>query len=346
MSIGVDDIEKQDAVATEAVDWFLRIEREEPAIETLAAWQRWLELSPAHRTAYEATQRTWTALDTLSASRWEEGQTAGAPTARAGRRGGTAGRMRRLVWAAAASLGITTALALLTVRSMTGDAYRTTIETTVGEHRELVLPDKSRVQVGAHSALEIRLTSRAREVRLLSGEAFFSVAQDISRPFVVDAGMSKVTAIGTAFNVRRYGDVVAVEVAEGRIRLEPATTFMPNAGAATVLRQGEETVVERSGVIRSVRALASDNVAAWRNGRHSYIDEPLSRVIADLNRYSTRPVVIDDPALARLRITTTFFSTDWQGWLHTLASAAPALQIKEDRDTMRIVSKAAATAGK
>lgn len=298
-----------ESLAVEAIDWFLKIERSEPTLEVLVAWQRWLEQSPAHRMEYEATQRTWRALDHL----------APAEEPRAARRNNK--------WTWGLGLAATVAMTFVAVQALiTKDVY----QTQVAEHRELILPDRSRVQLGARSIVKIDFSNEHRKVKLLAGEAFFSIAKDATRPFVVDAGVSTVTAIGTAFNVRRYENTVTVEVAEGSVRL---------GNAASNLKPGQEASMDADGRVMALRTTPLESVAAWRIGRHSYIDEPLSLIVADLNRYSSRRVTIDDPQLANLRITTTFFSDESQGWLHTLGRAVPSLLVMETKDGVRITTK-------
>ena len=97
--------------------------------------------------------------------------------------------------------------------------------------------------------------------------------------------------------------------------------------------------MDKSGALQAVRHLPAENVAAWREGGHRYIDEPLGLVIADLNRYATQRIVVEDPALEALRITTTFFSDDWQGWLDTLETAVPILQVRKAKNSVRIATK-------
>jgi len=95
-------------------------------------------------------------------------------------------------------------------------------------------------------------------------------------------------------------------------------------------------VLDTSGALKTVRHVPAEQVATWRQGQHHYIDEPLGIVIADLNRYASRRIVVDDPAVDSLRITTTFFSDDWQGWLATLEMAVPTLQVRQAEDGVYI----------
>ncbi|MEJ1961315.1 MAG: FecR domain-containing protein [Gammaproteobacteria bacterium] len=70
--------------------------------------------------------------------------------------------------------------------------------------------DGSAITLNTDSQLRVALTEAERRVDLKQGEAFFEVAKDSTRPFVVEAGRKRVVAVGTKFSVRRDGDFVEV----------------------------------------------------------------------------------------------------------------------------------------
>ncbi len=98
-----------------------------------------------------------------------------------------------------------------------GQAQET--KTGIGEIRSLRLADGSDVTVNTDSVLQSVISAGQRRVRLARGEAFFKVAHDSGRPFVVGAGNISVTALGTAFSVRNSGDTIIVTLVEGRVRI-------------------------------------------------------------------------------------------------------------------------------
>ena len=361
----------EERIAAEAVDWFLQVEHDDAPLEAVRSWQQWLERSEAHRNAYETVRQTWQALDRISPLPWPKdaevsrdsylGETsvsrwlqqsappvgtalAPAPASAGTRRG------RSLAYGATFLTLAALAFAVL-VSQPAPTSYRTETRTGIAEHRDLKLPDGSTIAVGARSQVEVRYSERSRAIRLISGEAFFTVGKDASRPFVVDAGPGRITALGTAFNVRHHDGTLTVEVAEGKVQLESRARSGNVAGdAATDIRrtplvQGQEAVLDRRGILQPVRQVPSDQVAMWRDGRHYYIDEPLAAVVADLNRYSTQRIVIDDASLASLRITATFFSDDWRGWLDTLQSAASEQRVTVRSDAEAIHISALCAAG-
>lgn len=173
----------------------------------------------------------------------------------------------------------------------------TTLATSRGEFRRVALADTSIANMNSDSRLEVRFTTARRQIDLVKGEAWFEVAKDKSKPFVVAAGGVEVRAVGTAFGVRRFPNGAEVLVTEGtvevwtgqaRARLVAGErSFLPyNAAQITVARQPQE--IQRK--------------LAWREGNLAFTRQTLGEAAADFNRYSARQIIIADPALERERI--------------------------------------------
>src|SRR5690606_34952861 len=96
-------------------------------------------------------------------------------------------------------------------------AHTAAYQTERAEHKALVLPDGSTVRLGALTSISLNYTDEMRYLVLEGGEAFFEVARDQRRPFIVQTGAITVKAVGTAFNVRRAAERVSVTVSEGAV---------------------------------------------------------------------------------------------------------------------------------
>lgn len=179
------------------------------------------------------------------------------------------------------------------------------LETPQGRQQIQVLADGSRVTLNGDSEARVALARRARNVRLDRGEAFFKVAHDPSRPFTVHARDASVTALGTAFNVNRLADATEVTVREGKVRVVSAAT--PDRSAVVVA--GESVRVSARGIEGRLRfdpAAAGD----WRSGWIELNNGRLGDLVTELNRANaTRPLKLDGPALAELRLTGRFRAT-------------------------------------
>ncbi|WP_420141304.1 FecR family protein [Sphingomonas sp.] len=193
------------------------------------------------------------------------------------------------------------------------------IETARGEIRRLPLEDGSVATIDTSSALRVKLSSRTREIALQRGQAWFQVAKDRNRPFVVDAGRAQVRAIGTAFSVHREGGRVQVAVTEGRV----AVWARDASGAMSILDAGQYatfTGAEAVPVTGSAPG-AIERSLAWRNGEIALENETLGNAVAQFNRYNQVRLVVDDEALAGERLVGLFRLDDPALFAETVATS-------------------------
>lgn len=180
--------------------------------------------------------------------------------------------------------------------------------TAVGEVRRLPLADGSIATVNTASRIAVALEAERRHITLEEGEAWFQVAHDAHRPFVVDVDGVHIRAVGTAFSVRRNPEGVDVLVTEGVVE----TWTEGHEAARTRISQGERSFVA-AGTRDIVAVKAADEIdraLAWRSGGLAFNGEPLSYAVAELNRYNRRKLVVEDPVLARIPIVGYFRTTE------------------------------------
>lgn len=194
---------------------------------------------------------------------------------------------------------------------------------------------------------EVRLYRDRREVRLIDGQAMFTVHADASQPFHVLAGFTRVTVVGTRFSVRHTrsglgdGDTrVAVE--EGRVRVRRRVPDGDGAFTDTSelveLTAGQRVAADAGGRIGPVARLAVAAVAPWREGRVSFEDTPLSQALAEFERYGDTRLVVHDPAVAALRIGGSFELRHLATFAQVLPQMLP-VRLQPQRDgTTEIVS--------
>jgi transmembrane sensor len=191
----------------------------------------------------------------------------------------------------------------------------------VGDYRTVVLADGSEVKLNSNSQLEVNYTRDMRRVRLLKGEAYFTVAHDESAPFVVFAQEKYVRAVGTEFAVRMMGRDLEVLVTSGVVELNEATASPQRTGSASTLPVAPEasapmTLRAGQGVTLSLeedlRPAAMDIIVvhsdremqrtlAWREGLLDFSRTPLKEVVAEVNRHTQLQIEIADPALGELK---------------------------------------------
>ncbi len=314
-----------------AAQWFDCLQHEEPGARDLAAWQQWLAQSPAHRSAFDQLQDLWQRLGDVpspplagKAQMLADEYDGDMPVAQWLARGKRRTARFTGQWRAAAAVLLFVAIGAAAVWPLWQkySAPQVTVyETDAGEHRDVRLPDGSALALGGGSLAWIQFEPGRREVRLERGEAFFEVAADRSRPFVVQAGNTAITAIGTAFNVRRSATRVQVTVTAGAVAVSPDSSD-PQAGQRR-LEAGHQVVVDASAGMSGITRASTQAATAWRTGRLEYLDEPLKYVVADVNRYSHAQILVVDAQLAELRVTGTVFENDVDGWLLSLEKFMP-----------------------
>jgi transmembrane sensor len=209
-------------------------------------------------------------------------------------------------------------------------AYRT----VVGDLRNIALADGSAATLSSDSAIEIALSRSERHIDLTRGEAYFEVAKEAARPFAVQAGDSRIVAVGTRFAVRREGDDVRVVVTEGTVRLESAPVD-GRSQPVTLLPAGSTALANRNGVlVRTGSALDAERTLDWRRGYIVFLDTPLAVAVAEFNRYNTRPLVIGDATAAQLRVGGSFRWSNAEVFANLLEQALP---VRAEREAERIV---------
>ena len=190
----------------EAADWFVTIRAENaPKAESIHAWLRWMDQHDGNRAAFDAVARAWHGTPTSpafampsaeelvdddydgeeSVAEWlkRDSRTPAtiAPAPRVDRV-----RSPRRSWLAAAAIviaitGVLTMNRFLTLRGPQSDEFTT----TTGEQMEITLSDGSHVWLGPKSRLLVKFDAARRGIQLTTGEAFFSVKKDRTRPFTV-----------------------------------------------------------------------------------------------------------------------------------------------------------------
>lgn len=192
--------------------------------------------------------------------------------------------------------------------------------TATAEHRNVDLPDGSFVDLGAASALDVEFSETARQVKLVSGEAFFNVKSGDPRPFTVRAGAATLIATGGAFNVRLGGDAVVVAVENGSIDVRLPSQETAQGAKEPVLRKvqaGDQLIARTDGTIELGPVPASE-VASWRSHRLSVDGATVAEVVAHLRRYKGGWIIVPDSDLLRRRVTGDYDLRDPVGSLRTM----------------------------
>ncbi|MCF2493063.1 FecR family protein [Dyadobacter chenhuakuii] len=155
-----------------------------------------------------------------------------------------------------------------------------TLSTPKGGQYEVLLPDGSKVWLNASSSIRFPSTFPSSERKVeITGEAYFEVAKDKSRPFRVKFNKSEVQVLGTSFNIMAYP-----EEGPSKTTLVEGSVFIRNVNQNTKLKPGQQAAVLSTGKIKT-RYIALDEAVAWKNGMFYFKDASVEEVMRQLSRW-------------------------------------------------------------
>jgi transmembrane sensor len=285
------------AARAEASVWIVRLHSEKRTPQLEADLREWLAADPENARQFERITDVWDLGGVVSVQGLPRMRSWQAPT------------WRRHGLLAMAGVMVC-AIALLTFYWWW---YASAYVTAHGEQRLVYLDDGSRVHLNSDSRLRIEFATNERRVRLHRGEGLFEVAPDARRPFIVEAGAQRVTALGTTFVVRFESARTAIILVEGRVAVSQSSDT-----AAAELRPGERLTFAKVGP-PEVDMPRLEAVTAWRRGEVLLEDTRLDEAIAEMNRYDKRLLVIDDAELAAVRVSGVYRTGDSVGFARAVA---------------------------
>ena len=328
-------------IAAEAAVWVARLHGPDRSSRMERECVAWQARSAAHRLAFERCTDTWQDVALVTLRTYAAASPVGSPVAEK-RSAWLPARTRR----AFAVAGLVLAGAVLVGLQPWRDVER--YSTGVGEQRVVMLSDGSRLSLNTGTRVQVEFSSAQRTVDVDGGEALFEVAKDAGRPFVVRAGGSEVLALGTVFSVRLSGrtadagDSLAVTLVEGSVTVRAA------AGVSHGLAPPQPVSLaagDRVSLTRTARAeLVTvsdrpriDQVIAWKRDEAVFEDVALADAVAEMNRYSRRPLVLVEPVGSRgLRVSGLFKTGDSAGFARAVA-ALHGLAVREYADRLELV---------
>jgi len=228
---------------------------------------------------------------------------------------------------------------------------RNRYSTAIGVTETIPLADESRVLLNTNSAIHVSLTTHERLIQLDRGEAYFEVAHDPTRPFIVQADGHRVVAVGTQFAVRRDRNTLQVSVTEGTVRLEKEgdppsseqSSRTPREGTATqqeiLLSAGSVARIQSDALLLRKQPVADvEQSLSRRAGVLTFRDTPLAEAVAEFNRYNTRKIVIQDPSIANLQVGGMFRANNIEPFVHLIEQGLP-LQATQEGEEIRLTAR-------
>lgn len=289
-------------VLEEAAAWFTRLKQSSVSEATIEEFFAWREL-PVNAEAYAEVVARWRQAD-----RVRNDPELVALTEAALRKETLLTRLRRLLRRPLLPLSLATlalgGLLVLLVAQFRPQIY----ETDVGAQQIVRLDDGSVLRLNTDSKVAIRFGRTQRTVRLLRGEGFFEVAHDPGRPFVVEAGATRVRALGTKFDVRRLRAGTQVTLLEGRVQVTRSSR-----PETWTLKPNQQITV--NGTVAPPRGMDATAASSWTTGHIRFHETPLAAAVAEMNRYSRTKIVLDADHLVDIRVNGMFETGNTQAFL-------------------------------
>ena len=279
----------------QAVDWSIYLEDEADDKELNAKFEKWLAEYDINALAWQKTlDATSVIKQTKSVKLFPQ----------------SSGKfINKQPKAKKASLGIIIAAAAavaLVVYSMPQLITYTTAGYITNSHEQetINLGDGSKIRLAPSSAIKVSYNANSRNIKLIKGEAFFEVAHNAARPFVVNANATDVTVLGTGFDVRIGDKSTEIGVSHGRV-----SVAKEGINKQPILTKGDWTRIYNDGNIAR-GTMSPDFIGSWDNNRLAVVNRPISEVIADLQRYYDGKIIIANSKLGESTITGIFDTTN------------------------------------
>ncbi len=306
-----------------ALGWIARMRCETAGKQDTEEFALWLSADSSHKIATDTMLEMWDDLGSVQRLPFPAQYTT------------PAGNQRNWL-AGAVALAACLVLAIFLWPLSPADPDTLELRTAIGERKSFELEDHSVLTLNTNSRVAVTYDKALRHIELIGGEAFFEVTSDKTRPFEVDAGNAKITALGTAFNIYRNEDSASITVTEGVVRVTELGTTGSRVAATEVLHANQHLTANSTG-LNPARSVNIEQLIAWQDGKLIANEMPLPELLAQLDRYWEKRVLIFDTEVAALTISGVFLLDQPQSVLHALKLSHSLEVVKVDSQTLRLL---------
>ncbi|WP_418179644.1 FecR family protein [Aliarcobacter lanthieri] len=160
-------------------------------------------------------------------------------------------------------------------------SYHTAFNTVKND----LLPDGTKISVDTNTKLSVSYFNNRRKVLLENGQAFFEVAKDENKPFIIDSGKTKIEVVGTKFEVRNLDNITTVNVKEGAVKVSfDTSTIRPNKDIS-ILKQGDKVIISDIGVLQYIGKTPLEEIAPWKHDEIIFSKTTLKEAFKSFSRY-------------------------------------------------------------
>ncbi|HEY7773368.1 MAG TPA: FecR domain-containing protein [Marinagarivorans sp.] len=341
--------------AKRARHWFIKLHNEAVTGDELYAFNRWLEAEP-NALAYQQLERTWQALGALRETKEGELLTRHANSGAHSPQG--AGTVQLNPWyrwrhayaamakaparwvnssgtSAAALVSCACIAVVLFIVAFKPDAPWTEYSTAAAETRELTIADGSHIILTPQTRIKVQLGNHSRNVQLLSGHAFFDVANDAGRPFSVAFKQYSVLVTGTVFGVNTKTHDFKVSVDEGQVAVrvhQQGNKMQQN------LNQGQ-SITASDNQLGDIQPTAGNQLTLWKSGILVYRDTPLRQILAETNSYTLEKVFASNTKLGDTKISLSINISELGELPAMLEELLPVKAVKSDYRKVVLIAR-------
>ncbi|MEQ8735549.1 MAG: FecR domain-containing protein [Rhodospirillaceae bacterium] len=351
-------IDADGEIIAEACAWVAQLESGKLTGSDLAALQEWMARSPAHKKEIRIIAELNNQLSSLT----ELAEPIRSASA-------AASALRKRSWVPAFAkpgfvmLGALVSAVALVALFISTDLFIEPVEiyrTSVGQYQTIELSDGTAVKLNTDSQIEVDYSSKNRRIRLIHGEAFFDVAKNPLRPFVVYSDQAKAEALGTSFVVRLRDSLTEIAVIEGVVAFSKLTEIssvtedanqvdidgsveVTTVAARQVIINAGQVITSRditnglsSDVAFEVPTLTSREIQrkiSWTEGLFDFSETRLEEVVREISRHNNVTIEIADPSLKDVEFGGMFRTGD----VDSLLEALEGLNIDVVRDDHGVI---------
>lgn len=348
------------SIKHQARQWSIQLSSEEVDKEMLQAFETWRKQDPKHAQAFIEVDRVWQGISSLEHLRdyAKLPQTSAEQTVTPNSGPGTLQKLKDKLQTLVSGLfspsGYTLAgafsFAMVMVMLYLVMPEQSTVEQPAvaqtyaaphGQIKSVALEDGSQVTLQPQSTLRVEYTASLRKVYLDDGAAMFKVSHNPNKPFVVYTGQTETRVLGTVFTVQRNTTDVAVAVKEGKVQVSKLDQApgQPQPDNRQVLTAGQGVNADTKGQIGKVTPVDVDTIGSWIEGRLVYNNQKLSAIVADINRFLDKKVLLTSKQMENYELSISFKIAEAEQMLDNLSELLPIVVNKEISGTIVLMEK-------
>jgi len=197
--------------------------------------------------------------------------------------------------------------------------------TSIERGKEIVLADGSKVWLNKNAVLTYpdKFDKNTRNVEL-SGEAFFEIAKNPNKPFIINMSNATVTVVGTSFNINSKENETEIVVATGTVKVSDTDN-----SKSKLITVGYSAKVSDNNIEKY--KTSSPNYLAWKTGEFVFKDTPINQVVKDLNSYYKSQIILNNDEIKCL-LTATFIKANLEDIVDVLKLTCDIEIIKDDNN--------------